>query len=97
MSQIHEPTVTHVAWVADTLIANLTVEEMLRYTIELKVESSVPMSQKLEKVDSVIQQLNLEQCRGVRIGNVERRGISGEIITGTLYAFHVALHMEKKQ
>ena len=34
----------------DTLIGNLTVTEMLRYTAELKNPISMPLSEKLAKV-----------------------------------------------
>ena len=45
-----------------------------------QVESSVPLKDKRQKVESVIQQLNLDTCRHVRIGNAESRGISGMIL-----------------
>lgn len=62
---------------ADTLIPNLTVYEMLMYTIELKLERKIPLKQKILKVEAVMEQLNLRGCQGVRIGNSEARGISG--------------------
>ena len=64
--------------VADTLIPNLTVLEMMMYTIELKLERQIPLSKKRAKVEAVIDQLNLKGCQGVRIGNSENRGISGQ-------------------
>ena len=51
--------------------------QMLGYTVELKLESSIPLSEKMQKVEAVIQQLNLDGCRDVIIGNAEQRGISG--------------------
>ena len=50
---------------------------MLGYTVELKLESSIPLAEKMQKVEAVIQQLNLDGCRDVIIGNAEHRGISG--------------------
>ena len=63
--------------VADTLIDNLTVQEMLLYTAELKLKASVPLEAKLRRVDTLIEQLALEICRHVRIGDAMKRGISG--------------------
>ncbi len=62
---------------ADTLLDNLTVEEMLMYTAELKCPLSESLASKREKVASIIDQLALGGCRGVRIGNTLNRGISG--------------------
>ncbi|CAL8464409.1 g3944 [Coccomyxa elongata] len=61
----------------DTLLDNLTVEEMLMYTAELKCPLSESLASKREKVASIIDQLALGGCRGVRIGNTLNRGISG--------------------
>lgn len=63
---------------ADTLLDNLTVYEMLAYTAELKNPMKEPFEKKRAKVDMVIQQLGLNGCRGVRIGSVLARGISGQ-------------------
>lgn len=52
---------------------------MMGYTVELKMESSIPLAEKLQKVEAVTQQLNLEGCRDVIIGNAEQRGISGSM------------------
>jgi ABC-type multidrug transport system ATPase subunit len=60
------------------LLDNLTVYEMLAYTSELKNPMSEPFQKKRAKVEMVIQQLGLNGCRGVRIGNPLARGISGE-------------------
>ena len=62
---------------ADTLIPNFTVHEMLMYTIELKQERKVPLSEKRSQVDAVIKQLNLWPCKNVLIGSQAKRGISG--------------------
>lgn len=74
-------------WLADTLIDNLTVQEMLLYTAELKLEASVPLATKLQHVDSLVEQLALGVCRHVRIGNAMTRGISGQ----ELQSMHASL------
>ena len=51
--------------------------QMLGYTVELKLDSSISLAEKMHKVEAVIQQLNLDGCRDVIIGNGEQRGISG--------------------
>jgi len=61
----------------DTLVPNLTVEEFLRYTAELKMQTSVPASEKAQAVERVIDQLALDTCRHTLIGSPDRRGISG--------------------
>ena len=61
----------------DTLLDNLTVEEMLLYTAELKNPLSTPHAAKVARVASVIDQLALAQCRNVRIGSKLARGVSG--------------------
>ena len=65
----------------DTLLDNLTVYEMLAYTAELKNPMKEPFERKRAKVEMVIQQLGLNGCRGVRIGNPLARGISGDCAT----------------
>ena len=62
---------------ADTLLDNLTVEEMLLYTAEMKNPVALPLAAKRARVDLVLEQLALTGCRGVQIGNALSRGISG--------------------
>ena len=62
---------------ADTLVDVLTVEEMLMYTAELKRPVKEQHSSKKAAVDALINNLGLETCRNVRIGNSMARGISG--------------------
>lgn len=50
---------------------------MLLYTAELKLPKSMSYEDKCRKVQSVIDQLALNTCRDVRIGNPMTRGISG--------------------
>ena len=62
---------------ADTLLDNLTVEEMLLYTAEMKNPAAELLAAKRGRVNLVIDQLALGGCRGVQIGNALNRGISG--------------------
>jgi hypothetical protein len=62
---------------ADTLLDNLTVEEQLMYTAELKNPVRETLASKRAKVDLVLEQLALGGCRRVQIGNALNRGISG--------------------
>lgn len=61
----------------DTLIGELTVEQMLMYTAELKLSRRVSREEKKRRVDVVIENLRLSKCRNTVIGNVLKRGISG--------------------
>jgi len=61
----------------DTLLGILTVEEMLLYTADLKRSTSESGNDKRIVVDRVIDQLGLDRCRHVQIGDSMRKGISG--------------------
>ena len=61
----------------DTLLDNLTVEEMLMYTAEMKNPVREALATKKAKVALVLEQLALTSCRSVKIGNDLDRGISG--------------------
>ncbi|KAG1675328.1 hypothetical protein FOA52_016002 [Chlamydomonas sp. UWO 241] len=61
----------------DTLIGQLTVQEMLCYTAELKRSNAEPLASKKTAVDQVISKLALEGCRDVLIGSQMAKGISG--------------------
>ena len=65
---------------ADTLVDNLTVQEMLLYTAEMKLEMEVGMTEKRARVEALLRQLALEPCRNVRIGGSMQRGISGVLL-----------------
>lgn len=60
----------------DTLIPNMTVEEMLMYTCEMK-NSTDSYEQKHDRVSAVLKELNLYDCRNVMIGSSTSKGISG--------------------
>ena len=79
---------------ADTLLDNLTVEEMLMYTAELKCELRESLGAKREKVAAIIDQLALGGCRGVRIGNALQRGISGAryLLCDTNFIISLLIH-----
>ena len=64
-------------FLADTLLDNLTVEEMLMYTAEMKNPVRDTLASKKAKVALVMEQLALTSCRSVKIGNALDRGISG--------------------
>ena len=49
----------------------------LRYTAELKLPSSITAKERHDRVEEVIQMLDLESCRHTLIGNALSRGISG--------------------
>lgn len=61
----------------DVLSPTLTVYEALLFAAELRVPESIPLSEKRARVDDVIEKLGLDKVRNVRIGDGEKRGISG--------------------
>jgi len=61
----------------DTLVPELTVEKMLKYTASLKLPTSTSIEEKKRRVEEVIEMLELESCRHTVIGNRTLRGISG--------------------
>jgi len=61
----------------DTLLAVLTVREMLNYWAELRARNEEELVQTLERVPGIIEELNLGECADVVIGDALKRGISG--------------------
>lgn len=61
----------------DLMYTNLTVYETIRYAAILRLPSSISLQDKLKRVDDIILQLGLANCRDSRIGNASSRGISG--------------------
>ncbi|KAK9808412.1 hypothetical protein WJX73_002001 [Symbiochloris irregularis] len=61
----------------DTLIAELTVREMLLYTAELKRDSQEPLAEKAARVDELLECLALVGCKDTYIGDALARGVSG--------------------
>lgn len=60
----------------DTLVGELSVENMLRYTSELLC-CDLTKEQRISRVDDIIARLDLEKVRHNIIGTVLKRGISG--------------------
>lgn len=61
----------------DTLVGELTVENMLRYTAALKLPASATAKEREDRVEEVIAMLDLESCRKTVIGSQLMRGVSG--------------------
>lgn len=61
----------------DTLVSELTVEQMLSYTAALKLPASTTNEQRRARVNEVITRLDLDKCRHTVIGSSLVRGISG--------------------
>ena len=55
----------------------LTVSEALLFAARLRLPEGLPESEKMARVDDVIEKLGLGAVRDVRIGDGEKRGISG--------------------
>lgn len=55
----------------------LTVEEALLFAARLRLPESVSDLEKHARVEEVMHQLGIASLRNVRIGNSEKRGISG--------------------
>jgi ABC-type multidrug transport system ATPase subunit len=60
----------------DTLVGELTVENMLRYTSELLC-CDLTKEQRISRVNDIISRLDLEKVRYSVIGTALKRGISG--------------------
>jgi len=61
----------------DTLVGELTVEQMLSYTASLKLPASTTAGERQDRVEEVISKLDLHSCRNTIIGSALLRGISG--------------------
>lgn len=61
----------------DVLPAMLTVREALTFAAKLRLPEYVPLHEKVARVEEVIEQLGLTRVAETRIGDGERRGISG--------------------
>lgn len=62
---------------SDILPSMLTVHEALLFAAELRLPEYIPLEQKQAKVHEVMKQLGILDIKDTRIGNHERRGISG--------------------
>ncbi|HDQ99243.1 MAG TPA: ATP-binding cassette domain-containing protein, partial [candidate division WOR-3 bacterium] len=61
----------------DIIHRSLTVEQSLYYTAKLRLPEDTSDAEVRKRVDEVISDLRLDDCRKVRIGDPEKRGISG--------------------
>ena len=61
----------------DNLLAVLTVREMLLYQAELKCSVNEGCASKMKRVEGLLQDLGLDRCRDVKIGDSLHPGISG--------------------
>lgn len=73
------PTAPRVGFVPqqDVLPPMLTVHEALLFAARLRLPENIPASEKLARVDDVLDKLGLTHIRNMRIGDGEKRGISG--------------------
>ncbi|PIL30681.1 ATP-binding cassette transporter [Ganoderma sinense ZZ0214-1] len=61
----------------DVLPPMLTVHEALLFAARLRLPEGVPDSEKQARVDDILDRLGIAHLRNVRIGDGEKRGISG--------------------
>eukprot|EP01135_Chromosphaera_perkinsii_P012333 Nk52_evm1s2640 gene=Nk52_evmTU1s2640 len=61
----------------DILLGALTVRSLLLFSARLRLPASVSEEVKKERVEQVIEQLDLHNCADVIIGTAQTRGISG--------------------
>lgn len=61
----------------DVLYQNLSVKETLYYAAKLRLPQSMSWDEKRKRVDQVVNDLSLRKCLNTRIGDSEKRGISG--------------------
>ncbi|XP_024517961.1 ABC transporter G family member 11 [Selaginella moellendorffii] len=61
----------------DVLLGTLTVLETITYSAQLRLPHSLPRSQKMEMVESVITEMGLGDCKHTVVGGWFSRGLSG--------------------
>ena len=61
----------------DVLHAELTVDETLYYTSKLRLPAKLTDDERKERVDQVIDMMNIQHTRKVIVGDSRRKGISG--------------------
>ncbi|XP_055957578.1 uncharacterized protein LOC126824736 isoform X2 [Patella vulgata] len=61
----------------DLFYSNLTLWETLYFTAMLHIPEKVPTSEKLRRIDAIIETLDLEKCRKTIIGAQFTHGLSG--------------------
>ena len=61
----------------DVLLPTLTVRETLRYSANLRLPPPTTEEERMRIVEEVILELGLKECANTRVGNSQRRGLSG--------------------
>ncbi|GMH14593.1 hypothetical protein Nepgr_016434 [Nepenthes gracilis] len=61
----------------DTLMQTLTVRELVHYSAQLQLDTSMSKIKKLERADTVIREMGLQDVINTRIGGWGTNGISG--------------------
>jgi len=61
----------------DAFFSMQTVEETLTNAARLRLPKEMPIRDKLDRVNSIIQELGLKKAANTRIGNARHRGVSG--------------------
>lgn len=61
----------------DLLFGNLTVEETLMYSAQLRLPADVTAEERRARVEDAMQKLSLSHCRNTIIGDELKRGVSG--------------------
>ncbi|KAG0576967.1 hypothetical protein KC19_5G121800 [Ceratodon purpureus] len=61
----------------DVLLATLTVRESVMYSATLRLPDKTTQDEKIEIVDTTIQEMGLSECQHTRVGSFLVRGLSG--------------------
>lgn len=61
----------------DVVMGTLTVEENLMFSASLRLPSTMTRQQKQERVDNVVDELGLTDCKDTKVGTEFIRGVSG--------------------
>ncbi|XP_072039776.1 uncharacterized protein [Amphiura filiformis] len=61
----------------DILFENLTLRETLMYTARLKLPGELPYADKVQKVEDIVDTLDIRKCLDTKIGNSMDKGLSG--------------------
>ncbi|CAI7566531.1 unnamed protein product [Penicillium manginii] len=61
----------------DTLIGSLTVRETLKFAADLSLPSSVTKSQRIERIDTLLESFGIQNQANTLVGTPIRKGISG--------------------
>ena len=63
--------------VADLISETLTVRENLLFSVNIRLSRSIKISERIDRVDHVIDELDLQSCANTLIGTDFVRGVSG--------------------